>query len=140
MNRKVARRKAKRDEAEPDIVSALRLAGATVHHLDDPVDLLVGFQGINYLLEVKNPLGPKGGCSEDGQKLSESQKKFVAEWEGRDVVVVRSPEEALQAIGANPRVGTRGYRCVGCAFVMTRQINWCKFCGGEMERMGRKYR
>ena len=68
----------------------------------DCPDLLVGHRGHNYLMEVKRPPGPKGGMSEDGQKLSPGQERFRREWRGRPVVVVRSPSEALQALGLMP--------------------------------------
>jgi hypothetical protein len=50
-----ARRRAKRrDENEGPIIAAMLAAGATVLQLDE-IDLLVGFRGLNILIEVKNP-------------------------------------------------------------------------------------
>ena len=54
-----------------------------------PLDLLVGFRGANYLLEVKTSKG----------KLRASQERFLGRWRGQ-AVVVRTLTEALQAIGA----------------------------------------
>ncbi len=53
-------------------------------------DLLVGFRGETYLLEVKSPKG----------RLEDSQVTWHADWRGRPVAVVRTPTEALRAIGA----------------------------------------
>ena len=55
-----------RDQNEGPIVAALRSVGATVSRLNDPgaPDLLVGFRAGTYLLEVKRPLGARGGMPE----------------------------------------------------------------------------
>ena len=87
-----------RDANEPSIVSGLRRIGATVEKLDKPVDLLVGFRGVNYLLEVKGELGPKGGST--GRNLTPDQETFFATWRGQRCVV-RNISDALQAIGAH---------------------------------------
>lgn len=91
-----------RDANEPAIVAALEAVGATVTRLNmrDVPDLLVGFRRENYLLEVKRPAGKRGGTSDDGQRLSEGQEIWHCTWRGRTPAVVRTPEEALIAIGA----------------------------------------
>jgi hypothetical protein len=55
----------------------------------------VAWGGKTILLEVKRPLGPKGG--EDGRSLSPEQEKFFALWRsvGGPCSVVRSPAEAI---------------------------------------------
>jgi len=86
------------------VVEALQKVGAVVRKLDGTgiPDLLVGYRGAWRLLEVKAPEGPKGGKSANGQKLKRTQQLFrvaakvVADCE---VHVVRSPEEALAAVG-----------------------------------------
>lgn len=85
------RQAAKRDTNEAEIVAALRQMGATVQHLSAPgvPDLLVGFRGNNYLLEVKTAKG----------KLTEPEHAWFEGWRGQ-CVIVRSVEEALQQIGA----------------------------------------
>jgi hypothetical protein len=95
------RRAAKRDANEADIVTALRAVGATVLQIDDTdaPDLLVGFRGVNYLLEVKRPAGKRGGISADGQRLSDGQEQWHARWRGFRPAVVTTPEQALAAIG-----------------------------------------
>ena len=84
-----------RDANEPVIVEALRKAGATVSRLDTPLDLLVGYRRLNLLIEVKLPLGPRGG--EHGSSLTPAQKDFIENWRGQHAIV-RSPQEALRVL------------------------------------------
>lgn len=109
-----AHRAARRDQSEPAIVDALRAAGASVTVIgqgDGVPDLLVGFEGRNYLIEVKNPLGPQGGkggggasrpCRGGDGVLTGEQLAWWAAWRGSPPVIVRTPAEALAAIGAPP--------------------------------------
>jgi hypothetical protein len=87
--------RAKRDANEAAIVQALRSAGALVWRLDarDMPDLLVGFRQRFWLLEVKRA---KGGVISDGQAVF----FVVAEAARLPVRVVRSAQEALEAVGA----------------------------------------
>jgi len=87
-----------RDSNEAEIVAALRAVGAFVYKLHTPCDLLVGYRGVTYLLEVKRPLGPRGG--KRGGTLTPAQKDFNLQWKGAPVQIVRSATEALRAIGA----------------------------------------
>lgn len=87
----------RRDVGERDIIDALKAIGATVVQLDKPVDLLVGYCGRNYLLEVKAPPGPDGGQSTTGQKLKPAQVEFVLKWGGQ-VEVVTSSAEAVEIV------------------------------------------
>jgi hypothetical protein len=94
----------RRDANEPPIVQALENAGAFVQRLDDgqgTPDLLVGYAGRTYLLEVKLPLGPRGGAV-GHQNLNDEQVEWHAGWHecGGTLLVVRTPDEALRAIGA----------------------------------------
>ena len=82
----------KRDANEPDIVSALRKIGATVYHMDEPVDLLVGYRARNFLLEVKD-----GDKPPSKTKRTEKQRDFFKGWLGQ-VRVVKSAEEAIQVV------------------------------------------
>lgn len=70
------------------IRAVLEAVGASVD-VKGPLDLLVGFRGKNYLLEVKAEKG----------KLRPSQEKFFGRWQGQ-AVVVRTINDALRAIGA----------------------------------------
>lgn len=96
------RRAARRDQGEQAIVDALRSVGATPKFwgVDGAPDLVVGFQGKTFLLEVKAPEGPRGGSSRDGQRLGELQRDWQRTWMGSPVIVVRSAFGALVAIGA----------------------------------------
>lgn len=100
----------RRDTNEPEVVNALVAAGAVVTRLDgDGVpDLLVGFKGKSFLLEVKLPLGARGGVTRhrkweggDGD-MTRAQVAWWAAWTGEPAIVVRSPQEALRAIGLAP--------------------------------------
>ena len=81
----------RRDDNEPEIVTALETCGARVVRLSVPggPDLLVGFRGATFLVEVK---GPKG-------KLTDRQVKWITDWRGGPVHVVRSIDDALRVIG-----------------------------------------
>lgn len=79
------------DANHREIVAALLAVGATVTE-KGPLDVLAGFRGTNYLLEIKTARG----------KLRASQRAFVTGWKGQ-CCVVRSVQEALQAIRAEAR-------------------------------------
>ena len=87
-----------RDINEPEIVAALRQVGATVRQLDTPVDLLVGYKGRTILMEVKQP-GEKKRGKGFIHSLTSMQHKFFADWDGGELVTVRSAEEALSCLG-----------------------------------------
>ena len=77
----------RKDNNHDEIRDALERVGATVKP-DGPTDLIVGFRGATYLIEVKTEKG----------KLRPTQEDFVRWWKGH-VAVVRSIEEALKVIG-----------------------------------------
>lgn len=86
---------AKRDLSEKPIIEALQAVGCTVLALSikGAPDLLVGytdFEGYraNILMEVKTGKA----------KLRTGQEEWIGNWAG-NVVVVRSIEDALQAVG-----------------------------------------
>ena len=47
--------KAKRDANEPDVFAALEAHGLTVCPTDKPLDSVVAYAGVNYLVEVGAP-------------------------------------------------------------------------------------
>lgn len=83
----------KPDKTQAKIVEELRQIGAKVRITsgmgDDFPDLLVLFRGTLILMEVKSKNG----------RLTTGQELFFKEWH-EATVVVRTPKEALQAIGA----------------------------------------
>lgn len=85
----------RRDTAEPPIIEALERAGAEVWPLDGPCDLLVRFRKVWHLLEVKTGRGKKSTVSKDRRQAK--QQAFI---ESTGTPIVRTPMEALQAIGA----------------------------------------
>lgn len=86
------RRAARVDRNQSEIVKALRERGATVqplHGVHDGVpDLLVGWRGRNYLIEVKD--GSKGS-------LTPKQVEWHDVWGGQ-VVTITSATEALSIV------------------------------------------
>jgi hypothetical protein len=88
------RHDAKRDANESPIVKGLKQIGCSVHRLHAPLDLLVGFQGRTFLIEVKAERGPKGG---GGGKLTPDQVKFLASWRGQHAIV-RTLDEAFDVV------------------------------------------
>lgn len=106
MRKKMFFRAAHRDKAERPIIEALRAVGATVAPLSgkDIPDLLVGYKGVTFLLEVKSRIEELGKGRKKAYvrttKVSEGQKDFAEAWRGGSLKVVHTPEEALLAIGA----------------------------------------
>ena len=82
-----------RDSNELQIVEALEAIGAWVVRLDTPCDLLVGWRGKNWLLEVKHP-------KRVSRKDQAAQAQWRAGWPGQ-VAVVTTVDEALAAVGAS---------------------------------------
>jgi len=89
---------AKTDANQPEIVEALRKVGATVQSLaavgDGVPDLLCGFRGQTYLIEVKDGKRPVWE-----RQLNDKQIAWHFEWNGGPCVVANSVGEALAAIG-----------------------------------------
>ena len=84
------RRAARIDANQEAVVIALRAAGAYVWIIGLPVDLLVGYKGHTFLVEIKD--GPK-------KRLTALQEAFFAKWAGGTLVRVDGPEAALRMIG-----------------------------------------
>ena len=84
------------DRNQRDIVAALRGVGATVHVTSGMgkgfPDLVVGFRGVNHLVEVK---------PDKKAQLTEDEIEFLDRWRG-EVHVITSVEEALRMIGVVP--------------------------------------
>ena len=90
------RKAAKIDANQNRVVDALRTAGASVQSLAATgkgcPDLLVGYQGINYLMEVKD-----GNKVPSAQKLTIDQEHWHSVWKGA-VHVVKNENEALKIL------------------------------------------
>jgi len=74
----------KRDTSEREIITTLETVGMHVHQLDRPVDLVAGYRGLNYLIEVKTGKA----------KPNAEQAEFIETWRGQ-VVVLRDAQEAM---------------------------------------------
>lgn len=83
------RRAAKRDNSEPEIVTALTQCGFSVYRLDRPCDLLVGFRGRTFLVECKT--GTKGYA----KTLNDNQQQFNDTWRGSKLVKLTSAQDAI---------------------------------------------
>lgn len=83
------RRAAKRDNSEREIVTVLVQCGFSVHRMDQPCDLLVGFRGRNFLVECKS--GTKGYAKD----LNDNQKQFNDAWRGAKLVKLTSAQDAM---------------------------------------------
>jgi hypothetical protein len=85
------------DANQPEIVAGLRAAGCTVaaaHAVGRGFpDLVVGYRGCTYLLEVKD-----GDKPQSARKLTPAQVDWHGEWRGH-VAVVCTLGEALDAVG-----------------------------------------
>lgn len=90
-------RAAKIDANQNEIVEALRKIGCSVQILSSVgkgcPDILVGKNGVNYLIEIKDGKKPKSA-----QKLTPDQIEWHEKWNG-SVVVVNSVEQALKIVG-----------------------------------------
>jgi len=87
------------DTNQTKIVYALRKSGCSVY-VTSMVghgfpDIVVGFDGINYLFEIKNPDNPPSK-----RKLTEDEEKFFHTWAGA-VFCVTSCDEIMEIIRPN---------------------------------------
>ena len=84
------------DDNQGEIVAALRHAGAQVQSLaamgKGVPDLLVGFRGLNILIEAKNGRQPPSR-----RRLTPDEQNWHITWGGQ-VATVNNPEEAVDLI------------------------------------------
>ena len=84
------------DANQKEIVKALIAIGCAVADTSRAgegfPDLVVGYRGINYMMEVKD-----GKQTASNRKLTPAQVKFHADWKGQ-IVVVESVEQAINAV------------------------------------------
>ena len=85
------------DGNQSEIVSALRSAGASVAITSGVgkgfPDIVVGYRGLSYLMEIKD-----GNKPPSKRRLTEAEQQFMEGWRGH-YRVVESANEALTAIG-----------------------------------------
>ena len=84
------RRAARVDENQQAIVAALRAAGAYVWIIGLPVDLLIGYKGHTFLMEVKTT---------SKKRFTGLQADFFEKWAGGTLCRIDSPQAALEMIG-----------------------------------------
>lgn len=87
---------AKVDRNHPEIVAALRGIGASVlstAQLKGCFDILVGYRGINFIMEIKDGKKPPSAC-----KLTDGEAAFKDAWRGGEYFVVHSVAEAISVV------------------------------------------
>lgn len=91
------------DRNQSEIVGMLRTVGCTVQPLHKVgqgcPDLLVGYRGQNFMLEVKD-----GEAAPSDRKMTAPQEVWHRDWRGQ-AAVVKDAREALEAIG----IGVTGW-------------------------------
>jgi hypothetical protein len=92
------RRASRVDDNQAEIVAALRKVGASVQSLASIgkgcPDLLVGFNGRTYLMEIKDPTKPKSDI-----QLTPDQREWHSKWCGSSIAIVYGVEAAFKIIG-----------------------------------------
>lgn len=91
------RRAARVDDNHHEIVKAFRCAGASVkpvHTVKGFVDLIVGINGRNLLIEVKD-----GSKAQSRRKLTECEQAFHDSWKGK-IFIVESVDDVAKILGA----------------------------------------
>jgi hypothetical protein len=87
----MSRTRARVDDNQPEIVAALRKHGASVaclHQCGGGIpDLLVGFKGVNFLIEVKDGLKRPSA-----RKLTPDQHNWHELWRGQVSIVTNCAE------------------------------------------------
>lgn len=100
------RRAAKIDANQPEIVDALRKAGATVYSLaavgQGIPDLFVGYAGRTALIEVKD-----GSRPPSDRRLTPDQQQWHQNWTGGTVAVVPDVDAALKVLKVMTAAETR---------------------------------
>jgi len=86
------------DQNQAAIVQALNeIPGCVCYVLGDPLDLLIGFRGFNFLVEIKRP-----DKINQPSSRTKKQKKFIPNWTGQ-VRVASTLEEIVQLLNESYR-------------------------------------
>ncbi|WP_375436656.1 hypothetical protein [uncultured Hymenobacter sp.] len=86
------------DGNQPYIVAALRRIGCSVlhlHQLKNCFDLLVGYRGRTFLMEVKDPSQPPSK-----RKLTPGEEEFRRTWNGTPYHIVETIDQAIALVTA----------------------------------------
>ena len=84
------------DSNQKYIVDGLRKFGASVlhtHTLKNAFDILVGYKGSTFIMEIKD-----GSQPPSKRKLTPGELKFKNEWKGSEYFVVMNLEQAIRII------------------------------------------
>lgn len=86
----------KADKNQPDLVKQIRKLGISVAHThtvgDGFVDAVLGYKGVNYLVEIKDPSQPPSK-----RKLTPDEIKFHESWRGQ-VAIIETIDDVLKLI------------------------------------------
>ncbi len=88
------------DGNQAAIVQTLRAIGASVlhtHQLKNCFDILVGYRGRTFLMEIKDPSQPPSA-----RQLTPGEAEFRRTWQGTPYHIVHTPEEAIKIITTLP--------------------------------------
>ncbi len=93
--RSTMRKHPKTDLNQPELVRTARQIGASVHitaalGCGFP-DLVIGYRGVTYLVEVKRP----------GEGLTDDEREFFLTWRGRAPEVARTREDLFRILGCD---------------------------------------
>lgn len=101
MNGRKNKRGGRTDHNQAEIVKALREMGASVLCADQQgggfPDLIVGWRGQNYLIEIKNPNSQYGRSG-----FNPNQKAWNSLWKGSAPMIVRTIDEAIAILTQKP--------------------------------------
>jgi hypothetical protein len=95
----IPRRAKRRDTNEPAVIDALKSISGLTIIMTDAVDLIIGYKGRNYLIELKaeSSISKKTGKVLES-RIQESQKTLRKEWRGQ-YLITASLDEILKEIG-----------------------------------------
>jgi hypothetical protein len=80
------------DANQPAVVKALRAIGASVlhlHQIKNAFDILVGYRGRTFLMEIK---------ASEKDKLTPGEAEFMATWRGSEYHIVYTSDQAIKII------------------------------------------
>lgn len=84
------------DANQAQIVQALRAIGASVfhvHQLKNAFDMLVGYRGRTFLMEIKDPSQPPSA-----RQLTPGEAEFKRTWRGSEYHVVYTADQAIAIV------------------------------------------